>query len=51
MCQHGGGQVTNERRDLGMQGSKHRIRLPVAGEVHGIGIDLGSEERRGPTRA
>ena len=40
MCQHGGGQVTNEGKGLGMQVSKHRVQFPAADEADGIGIDL-----------
>ena len=51
MCQHGGGQVTNQGKGLGMQVSEHRVRFPAADEADGIGIDLAAEERHGPARA
>ena len=47
---HGGGQVLDEGKSLGVQILKHHIRFPAADKADGVGINLAAEERHGPSQ-
>ena len=47
MGEHNPAEIPDEGKGLGMQVSKHGVRMPAAHQANGVGIDAGAEESHG----
>ena len=51
MGEHNPAEAPDEGKSLGVQVSKHRIRMPAAHQADGVGVDAAAEKGHGTASA